>query len=212
MTSIVVIEDQAIFREGLNCLIAEEPNLKVVGQAADGKTGIDLVETLSPALVLLDPVPSASPSGFEVLGHLRSTAKLIALSARTDEPFVIETFLHGADGYAAKSDSFAELRKAIAAVLEGRRYISPRLDARRLARTLQRQRIDAKSPRKRLTARQHEVLSLAAEGYTSGETAARLSISSRTVEMHRANLMRNLGLRGTADLVRFAIRNRMIAA
>lgn len=212
MTRIVIIEDHVLFREGLKCLIAEDQTLSVVGEAGDGRHGIDLVEKLKPAVVLLDLVLTAGPPGFEVLRHLRSSTKLLALSVRADDAFVVEAFLNGADGYVVKMDSYSDLRAAIDTVVDGGRFISPRLDRRRIGRMLERNGYEGPTARKRLTTREHEVLHLAAEGLTSAETAHRLFISPRTVEMHRANLMRKLGLRGTADLVRFAIRNRVIPA
>lgn len=212
MTTVIIIDDHVLFREGLKCLIEAEPRLQIVGEAGDGRTGIKLVERLKPTVVLLGLILAVGPHGLEVLRQLRSKSKLLALSMRSDEAFVAEAILSGADGYVVRGDGFHELLKAIEAVMENRRFISAGLNKQRITGLLARGRAGAATVRERLTPREHEVLQLAAEGLTSAETGDRLSISPRTVEMHRGNLMRKLGLRSTVDLVRYAIRNRVIPA
>lgn len=211
MVSIVIIEDHTLMREGLRSLLREHPNLKVVGEASEGKHGLRLVEKLKPDVVLLDLVLPGL-HGLEVLRKARKFSTVLAISMRTDDAFVAEALLNGATGYVIKEDSFAELMEALQAVLKGQRFISRKLDHRRINRLLERLSAGEVVPSERLTTREHEVLQKAAEGLTSAHIGNLLSISPRTVEMHRANLMRKLGLRSQADLVRFAIRNRIVAA
>jgi DNA-binding NarL/FixJ family response regulator len=130
---------------------------------------------------------------------------------RSDEPFVAEAFVNGVAGYVVKEDSFGELVDALRAVLNGQRFMSRKLDQRRINRVIERLGTGGGSA-VRLTKREQEVLQMAAEGLTASQIGNVLSISPRTVEMHRANLMRKLGLRSQADLVRYAIRNRIVAA
>jgi DNA-binding NarL/FixJ family response regulator len=211
MVSIVIIEDHTLVREGLKALLGDRPDVKIVGEASDGKQGLKLVERHRPDLVLLDMVLPGL-HGLEVLRKIRRFSKVLALSMRSDEAFVAEAFLNGAAGYVIKEDSFTELVDAIHAVLKGQRFVSRKLDQRRINRVIERLGTSGSGSSDRLTPREHEVLERAAEGLTSSHIGNLLSISPRTVEMHRANLMRKLGLRSQADLVRFAIRNRIVAA
>lgn len=206
MTGIVIIEDHLILREGLKCLLTQKHGLDVLGEAGDGRLARKLVEKLKPDMALMGLILPNGQHGLEVLRDLRSVTKALVLSMRTDEAFVAEAFRSGANGYVLKRDSFRELLRAIETVSSGGRYISSSLNVGRIGKLIERE------ARKRLTTRELEVLELAAEGLTSAQTAARLYLSRRTVEMHRGNLMRKLGLRSTADLVRYAIRNRVITA
>ena len=211
MVSIVIIEDHLLVREGLRALLREGGDFKILGEASDGKQGLKLVEKLKPDLVLLDLILPGL-HGLEVLRKIRKYSKVLAVSMRSDEAFVAEAFRNGASGYVIKEDSFAELMEAIHGVLKGQRFMSRQLDHRRINRVLEKLNEDDDAPPYRLTTREHEVLQKAAEGLTSSHIGNLLSISPRTVEMHRANLMRKLALRSQADLVRFAIRNRIVPA
>jgi len=210
MVSIVMIEDHTLMREGLKALLHSRPDVKVVGEASEGKHGLKLVERHKPDVVLLDLILPGL-HGLEVLRRARKYSKVLAVSMRSDEAFVAEAFVNGVAGYVVKEDSFDELIDALHAVLKGQRFMSRKLDQRRINRVIERLGTDVTSS-ERLTNREHEVLQMAAEGLTSSHIGNVLSISPRTVEMHRANLMRKLGLRSQADLVRFAIRNRIVAA
>ena len=205
-----MIEDHTLVREGLKALLRECPDLKIVGEASEGKQGLKLVERHKPDLVLLDLILPGL-HGLEVLRKARRHSKVVAVSMRSDEAFVAEAFVNGVAGYVIKEDSFNELVDALQAVLKGQRFMSRRLDQRRINRVIDRLGTEGDSA-ERLTSREHEVLQMVAEGLTSAQVGNVLSISPRTVEMHRANLMRKLGLRSQADLVRFAIRNRIVAA
>jgi two-component system response regulator NreC len=210
MVSIVMIEDHTLVREGLKSLLCGRPDLKIVGEASEAKHGLKLVERHKPDVVLLDLVLPGL-HGLDVVRKLRKYSKVIAVSMRADEAFVAEAFVNGISGYVIKEDSFNELVEAVHTVLKDQRFISRKLDQRRINRVIEKLGTDSAST-ERLTNREHEVLQMAAEGLTSSHIGNVLSISPRTVEMHRANLMRKLGLRSQSDLVRFAIRNRIVAA
>ena len=205
-----MIEDHTLVREGLKALLRERTDLKIVGEASEGKQGLKLVERHKPDLVLLDLILPGL-HGLEVLRKARKYSKVVAISMRSDEAFVAEAFVNGVAGYVIKEDSSDELVEALQTVLKGQRFISRKLDHRRINRVIDKLGTEGASA-DRLTKREHEVLQMAAEGLTSAHIGNVLSISPRTVEMHRANLMRKLGLRSQADLVRFAIRNRIVAA
>ena len=209
MVSILIIEDHTLFREGLKSLLKSRSELQIVGEAADGKEGLRLAEKLKPELILLDLVLPGM-HGLDVLRRLQKTFKVLALSMRIDDLFVAEALKSGALGYVVKEDSFDELLQAIQVVLKGQRYISRQLDTKKIGRLLD--RFASGSLRDALTAREHEILQMAAEGLTSSQIGNVLAISPRTVEMHRGNLMRKLSLKSQSDLVRFAIRNDIVAA
>jgi DNA-binding NarL/FixJ family response regulator len=210
MVSIVMIEDHTLVREGLKALLRDRTDLKIVGEASEGKQGLKLVERHKPDVVLLDLILPGL-HGLEVLRKARKHSKVVAISMRSDEAFVAEAFVNGVSGYVIKEDSSDELIDALHTVIKGQRFISRKLDHRRINRVIEKLGTSGAST-DRLTSREHEVLQMAAEGLTSAHIGNVLSISPRTVEMHRANLMRKLGLRSQADLVRFAIRNRIVAA
>src|SRR5437867_8888478 len=208
-SSILIIEDHTLFREGLKSLLQGNKDYEIIGEAADGREGIRLAEKLKPDLVLLDLILPGM-HGLEVLRKLQKLTNVLAVSMRIDDLFVAEAIKSGAAGYVVKEDSFSELLNAIQTVLKGQRYLSRKLDSKKINRLLE--RFGSNLPQETLTAREHEVLEMAAEGLTSAQIGNLLSISPRTVEMHRGNLMRKLGLRSQADLVRFAIRNHIVAA
>ncbi len=209
MASILIVEDHTLFREGLKSLLQGQKELNVVGEAGEGREAIKLAEKFKPDLVLLDLILPGM-HGLEVLRKLQKLTKVLAVSMRIDDLFVAEALNSGAAGYVVKEDSFSELLIAIQAVFKGQRYLSRKLDSKKIGRLLD--RFGSSTPSESLTAREHEVLQMAAEGLTSAQIGNLLSISPRTVEMHRGNLMRKLSLRSQADLVRFAIRNNIVAA
>ncbi|HMJ88810.1 MAG TPA: response regulator transcription factor [Candidatus Acidoferrum sp.] len=210
MTTIVLAEDHKLVREGLCSLLKRDPTLKVVGEANDGLDAIKLVETLKPGLLLLD-LMMPRIHGLEVLRQVRKlqTTRVIVVSMHTGEPHVSEAFRNGASGYVLKDSSVAELLQAIKAALAGRLYISPALDHLVLSRVNDRSSSDS-DIFGALSARERTVLQLTAEGQTSAQVGRQLFISRRTVESHRANLMKKLSLRTQTDIVRFAIRKKII--
>jgi DNA-binding NarL/FixJ family response regulator len=147
--------------------------------------------------------------GLEILRQVASETKVLAISMRNDSGFVAEAFRCGAQGYLVKEASSEELAKAVKAVAGGERYLSQGID-RSAVKTALRQK--QKDGRAGLTRREDVMLRHCATGATIASIASQLSISPRTVEMHRKNFMRKLGLRSQTDVVRYAIRNRLIQA
>jgi DNA-binding NarL/FixJ family response regulator len=207
-TRIILADDHHVVREGLRALLEAEPDLTVAGEAADGLTTVHLVERVKPDVLVVDVMMPAL-NGLEVTRQVvrRSPdTRVIVLSMYSDESYVMEALKNGAAGYVLKSSTRSDLVQAIREVMAGERYLSAPLSARAVEAYVERAKGTEVGAYDTLTSREREVLQLAAEGYTNAEIAARLSISSRTVETHRSAVMRKLGLRRQTDLVRYALR------
>ena len=214
MTTIVLGEDHHVVRQGLRTLLEAEPDFSVVGEAADGLEVVALVERQRPDVLIVD-LAMPRLGGLEVTRQVRKRVprtRVVVLSMHVNEAYVIEALQHGAAGYVAKSANFAELVTAVREVMAGRRYLSPPLSDRAVEAYVEKSRSGSLDVYETLTSREREVLHLAAEGQTSPEIAVRLAIGPRTVETHRANLMKKLGLRGQAELTRYAVRRGILPA
>jgi two-component system NarL family response regulator len=202
---VILIDDHAVMREALGSFLEKEGDIAIAGQAADGCTGLRLVEKLKPDVVLLD-VAMRGMNGFDTAARIRQRhprVKILALSAHADKRYVLEMLNSGASGYVTKSAAGRELLHALRAVARGEHYVSPELVGGLVDSVGQPRRGAAA---RSLGRREREVLQLIAEGHRSPEIAAQLFISVGTVEAHRRNIMRKLGLHTVAELTRFALR------
>lgn len=213
MTTIVLADDHHVVRQGLRVLLEAEPNFSVVGEAAEGLAVIEMVERLKPNVVIVD-VMMPGVNGLEVTRQVRQRSpetRVVILSMYANEAYVLEALRIGAAGYVLKGADAAELIQAVREVAAGRRYLSPPLTDHAIEAYVEKAQAAPLDRYEMLTTREREVLHLAAEGYSHSETAARLGISPRTAETHRANLMRKLGLKTKTDLVRYAFRRGILA-
>lgn len=210
--TILVVDDHPVVRAGIRAVLEQEADLCVVGEAAEGSEALLQLERLRPDLVLVDVVLSGI-GGMEVLRQLprRSPGtKALVLSLYAEDGYVREAVRAGARGYLLKDTDGAELVLAIRRIAAGERYFSAAVEERAAlveggpTPAEERPESEALSPRER------EVLELAARGMTSAEIAHTLFLSRRTVETHRANLMRKLGLRRQTDLVRYAVQHGIV--
>ncbi len=207
---ILLAEDHQIVRQGLRALLDVEPDFRVVGEAADGLEATQQAERLQPDVMVVD-LMMPGMSGLEVTRHIVQRLPetcVVILSAFDNEAYVTEALGSGAAGYVLKKSSAADLVQAVRAVILGRRYLSPALSERAIEaylRYMQQARGEALDPYENLTPRERQVLHLAAEGCTNAQIAERLGIGVRTVESHRANMMRKLGLRSPTDMIRYAV-------
>ena len=209
MTTIVLADDHPIVRQGLRSILEAEQGWSVIGEAEDGLSAVEVITERQPDVAIVD-VMMPDLNGLEVVrrvvGRCPST-RVIVLSMHADEPYVLEALRGGAMAYVIKATSTTSLIEAVREVMAGRHYLSPPLNQRAVdsyvARAVQTERPPDRYDL--LTHREREVLQLAAQGSTNAAIAERLSISSRTVETHRANLMRKLGLASANDLYRFAL-------
>jgi len=206
--SILLADDHQVVRLGLRALFDSEPNFHLVGEAHEGLQVLPLVERLRPDVLVLDLVMPGL-NGLEIIRqvvHRAPATRIVVLSMYDNEPYVLDALQGGALGYVLKGSDASELVHAVREVAAGRRYLSPPLSEPTIAAYAEQAQNAELDLYDTLTTREREVLHLAAEGHTSGEIAKRLFISPRTVETHRGNLMRKLGLATQTDLVRYALR------
>ena len=215
-TTVLLVDDHAVVRSGLRVLLESENDFQIVGETGDGLEALRLLEKLNPQIMILDlMIPSLS--GIEVArqtARVSPQTRILVFSMHDNEGYVLEALRAGASGYAGKDTKTSEIVGAVRAVAAGRRYLSPPLTEFAIEAYMQ--KAQTTPPREisydTLTTREREVLQLAAEGHTAAKIGARLFISPRTVEIHRANLMRKLSLHNQADLFRYALKKGLISA
>jgi DNA-binding NarL/FixJ family response regulator len=205
---VVIAEDHTILREGLRALLSASADFEIVGEAEDGRSAIQCVEKVKPDLVLMD-LSMPRMNGMEALREikkLRPETKVLALTVHKAEEYVLAALAAGADGYVLKDATHTELVMAIKSVLMGKRYLSPGISEKVIEGYLEgRRTLKSRSPWDTLTQREREILKLVAEGYKNKDIADYLCISVKTVETHRANLMRKLDLHNVSALTAFAM-------
>ena len=204
---ILLADDHRIMREGLRYLIEKEADLKVVAEAADGRTAVRLAREVSPDMVIIDiTMPDLNGIGAtqQILSEAPNT-KVLAVSMHSDDQFVTGMLKAGASGYFLKDCAADELAYAIRAVIAGEIYLSPKIASMVVEgylRALSKGRLTKAAE---LTASEQEILQLVAEGERSKSIAARLYIAEKTVDAHRQKIMAKLNIRTIAGLTKFAI-------
>lgn len=211
-TSILLADDQAMFRDAVRALIEKRGDLEVVGEASDGQQAVSMTLEIRPDVILME-ISLPRLSGIEATKRLLRDAprsKVLILSRHEGRSHVEQALRSGAAGYVTKSSSSQELIQAIEAVSSGRSFLS-RAIARQVVDVVTCRNSPAQTGILELTSREREVLQLIGEGFSSKEIATQLGISTRTVESHRARLMEKLGIHKVSGLVRFAIREGLIS-
>lgn len=205
---ILIADDHRIFAEGLRALLESE--FDVVGLVGDGHELVEAACAYRPDVVVAD-VTMPSLNGIEAVARLRErgvTARVVVLTQHRDVAYARLALAAGAVGYVLKLAAASELVAAVRAAVEGRTYVTPLIAGELLQSYREAQLSNAPD---HLTVRQREVLKLVAQGYSAKEVAAKLGISVRTAEAHKANVVEALGLSSTAELVQYAIRNGIIS-
>ena len=207
---IILADDHQMFRRGVKRIVQENEEFDVVGEASDGLQLLELIKQSPPNMVIVD-VSMPNLRGLEATREIKMNypeVKVIILTMHKDKEYLYHALSAGAEGYLLKEDADVELIAAIKTIRQGGAYISPLLAPQLTDIFLERQRSregESRLPSEILTTREREIIKLIAEGKSSKDIAGLLYISSRTVHHHRANIMRKLNFKKTADLVKYAI-------
>jgi two-component system NarL family response regulator len=207
---VLIVEDHRMVREALCEVLNKVPDIEVAGEAGDAREALEQMGALRPDVVVLD-IRLPDLNGVEVAARLRdagSAAKIVALSAFADKRFVTAMLRSGASAYVTKSAAGTELVRAIRAVAAGQGYFSPEIAGALVSELRGLPPVGERAP---LGRREREVLRLIAEGMRSPAIAEQLHVSRATIEVHRRNIMRKLGLRTIAELTKHAIREGIVS-
>ena len=212
MTSIVLADDHPVVRQGLRALLEGEADFKVIGEAGDVETAIELVNRKRPAVLVLDLIMKGLNS-IQIIRQISSDSPetgIVILSMYDNEAYILESLRAGAKSYILKGSTSEELMRAIREVALGHRYLGLPLSERAIAIFIQKSEASDLDLYETLTPRECEVLQLVAQGYTNTEIAAKLFVSPRTVEVHRANMMRKLRFQNHTQLIQYALQRKIV--
>lgn len=210
---VLIVEDHHILRQGLCAMVTALPDFDIVGEAKDGKEAVRQAVTLQPDLILMD-LSLPRMTGIEATAQIKGRLpriRIIALTAFKSDEYVHEALRAGVDGYVMKDASYEELLAALRNVMAGKKFLSPDVSGQLVNTFLHRGTTPRPvSPWEKLTARERGILKLIAEGRTNRSTAEFLNVSPKTVEKHRGNLMRKLGLCNIGELTLVALETGLI--
>ena len=214
ISTIVVVDDHEIMRDGLSAMLGNEPEFEVVGTAADGKSAIAAVDEYRPDVVIMD-LSMPRTDGAQAITQIKRRhpdTRVVVLTFHKEDAYIHAALEAGADGYVLKDDGRAELVSAVRNVRRGRSFLSPGICGHVMSGYLHGGAAGrASAGWEVLSAREREVLKLVAEGYKTREIADYLSLSEKTVEKHRSNMMRKLDLHGVSAVTSYAIENGLIS-
>lgn len=204
---IVLADDHVLIRRGLKKIIDGQPLLQVIGDVGDGLELLNLLQGKCPDIILLD-ISMPNLRGIEAIPQVKKLCpqvKILVLTMHSSKDFLVSAIRAGADGYALKEDSDTELLTAIQRCMAGERYLAPSLAAGLGPQDLALMSSPLRIVHEQLTVREKQVLTMVAEGQKSKDIAKLLTISIRTVEHHRANIMKKIEIKSTADLIKYAM-------
>jgi DNA-binding NarL/FixJ family response regulator len=205
--TVLLADDHVTVRHGLKLLIDAQADMKVVSEVSDGGAAIASAETLRPDVIVMD-ISMPGTNGLTAtrkLRELQPTCAIVTLTRHGDDAYLQELLRAGVSGYVLKQSAPSELLQAIRAVAGGGQYLDSALTARVTAGFVGREGKKIGKPSSALTERESDVLRLIASGYSNKEIGARLDLSVKTIEAHKANGMRKLGLTGRIDIVKYAV-------
>ena len=207
---IILADDHKIIRDGLCSLLKNEPDIKVVGEADDGRAAVEIARKLKPDIVIMD-LAMPNLNGIEAIRQIIKAdgIKVLALSMHSDKRFVVGALQAGASGYVLKDCASEELIRAIHIIVMNQTYLSPKIAELVVERYLRHQQIPLSQSASALTPREREVLQLIAEGKSIKEIAFTLSVSHKTIDTHREHIMQKLKIYSIAKLTKYAIREGM---
>ncbi|HYC00841.1 MAG TPA: response regulator transcription factor [Candidatus Limnocylindrales bacterium] len=218
-TEVILVDDHMLVRRGLRGLLDQSDQVRVIGEAAEGFEAIELVRANQPRVVVMD-ISMPRMNGLEATSRVvreNPSTRVLVLSMHADDDYVLQAFRHGASGYLHKDAPTAELIEAIEAIARGEFYLGSGISQELLKHCIRaRNEGPGEGPTgemyRLLTPRQREVLQLIAEGQSTRRMAETLGVGIKTIETHRAQLMKRLGIYEIAGLVRFAIRLKLVTS
>lgn len=214
---LLVADDHEVVRKGLCALLAEQPGWEIAGEASDGREAVEKAKKIKPDVTVLDigmPILNGLEAARQILKDVANT-KILILTMHDSDSLIREVLNAGARGYVLKSDAGSDLVTAVDALRRNKTFFTPKVAQMVLDGYLNKdpkRQEDVETPGIRLTPRQREIVQLLAEGKSSKEVAVALNLSVKTAETHRANIMRRLNCHSVSELVRYAIRNKIIEA
>lgn len=216
VTRVLLVDDHALFRDGLKALLRSDATFSIVAECGEAKSAVEAAQRLQPDLAVVDiQLPGAN--GVSVardIARVCRRCRVVALTMHDGDPFIVQALDAGVAGYVLKDEPPADVLEALVSVARGRTYISPRVPKWIVERQFRRSRGEdvAGDPVTELSAREREVFDLVVRGFTNEATARELGISVKTVETHRARINRKLGVHSTGELVRFAAVRGLVGA
>jgi len=210
---VVLADDHTIVRQGIRALLEAESDIEVIAEAESGPDAVAAVQQYRPDVLLVDMMMPGY-NGLEVTHQISQqwpTVRVVILSMHSNEAYVTQALTNGAYGYVLKNAPISDLLMAVRQAAAGQHYLSPPLSDQILQDYLEKTREALHDPYETLTSREREILHLAAEGFSNLKIAEYLSISSRTVEVHRAHLMRKLMLHNQTELIRYALQRGLLS-
>jgi two-component system response regulator NreC len=210
---VLLADDHTILRAGLKMMLNAQPDIEVIGEAADGRQAIHEAQRLQPDIVLMD-ITMPDMNGIEATRQIKKhlpDIKVLVLTMHEHDEYIFQALRSGASGYMLKEAADTELITALHVVHSGQFYLSPTAQSVMVGDYLQRVRTgEEKDSYSSLTEREREILKLVAEGYTNNQIAERLVISPKTVDTHRTHIMDKLNLHSRAELVKYAMRRGLL--
>jgi two-component system response regulator NreC len=211
---VLIVDDHALFREGIRLILQNQGNVEIVGEAADGEEAIKAARTLKPDVVLMD-ITMRGMDGLQATRQIKADcpeAQVLMLTMHESDDYFFHSLNAGAAGYVLKEAASADLVAAIQSVAQGQVFLYPSVARKLVTDYLSRIGApEAGDKSQRLTAREGEILLLIGEGHSDKEIARQLGISSHTVQSHRWNIMEKLNLHNRAELIKYAIRRGLIS-
>jgi DNA-binding NarL/FixJ family response regulator len=204
---VFLADDHAVLREGLRLLVNSQPDMECIGEAADGHAAVEGVRELLPDVAVLD-VSMPELNGLQATERIKQCcpdARILTLTRHTDDGYLQQLLKAGVSGYVLKQSASSVLLTAIRAVASGQTFLDPAITEKVIGGFVAKSLSKGAGVQSELSEREREVLRMIAWGYSNKEIAARLDLSVKTIEVHKANAMRKLGMRSRIDIVRYAI-------